>query len=44
MRCNIFMLNKYYSTILLKNKNNLNLINKDILDTQKGLSILIYNL
>jgi hypothetical protein len=38
------MLNKYYSTILLKNKNNLNLINKDILDTQKGLSILIYNL
>lgn len=41
MRCNIFMLNKYYSFKILKNINN---NNKDILDTKKGLSLLIYNL
>ena len=42
MRCNIFMLNKYYSFKILKNINNNN--NKDILDTKKGLSLLIYNI
>ena len=41
MRCNIFMLNKYYSFKILKIINN---NNKDILDTKKGLSLLIYNL
>ncbi len=41
MRCNIFMLDKYYSFKILKNINN---NNKDILDTKKGLSLLIYNL
>lgn len=35
------MLDKYYSFKILKNINN---NNKDILDTKKGLSLLIYNL
>jgi hypothetical protein len=35
------MLNKYYSFKILKIINN---NNKDILDTKKGLSLLIYNL
>jgi hypothetical protein len=41
--CNIFMLDKYYLFKMLKNIN-INNNNKDILDTRKGLSLLIYNL
>ncbi len=43
MMCNIFMLDKYYLFKMLKNIN-INNNNKDILDTRKGLSLLIYNL